>query len=69
MDVDRWQDRQSGANRSRMKVVAENVQFLKIKRPEPGAVPEEAPLAAAEPPAEVPRARPAKRVRTPKVKL
>lgn len=34
MDVDHWQDRQSGAKRRRMKVVAENVQFLKIRRPE-----------------------------------
>ena len=42
MDVDRWQDRQSGARRSRMKVVAENVQFLRIKRPEAEAVPEAA---------------------------
>ncbi len=32
MDVDQWQDKQSGAKRSRMKVVAENVQFLRIKR-------------------------------------
>jgi single-strand DNA-binding protein len=69
MDVDRWNDRQSGAKRSRMKVVAENVQFLRIKRPEPEAVPETA-LAAAEPAAEdVPPARPAKRVRTPKARL
>ena len=35
MEVDQWKDRQSGAKRSRMKVVAENVQFLRIKRPEP----------------------------------
>jgi single-strand DNA-binding protein len=32
MDVDQWLDKQSGAKRSRMKVVAENVQFLKIKK-------------------------------------
>lgn len=37
IDVDQWQDRRSGAKRSRMKVVAENVQFLRIKRPEGGA--------------------------------
>jgi single-strand DNA-binding protein len=36
MDVDQWQDKQTGAKRSRMKVVAENVQFLKIKRPDEG---------------------------------
>jgi len=68
MDVDRWQDRQSGAKRSRMKVVAENVQFLRIKRPEAEAVPEVAPMAAAEPPAEMPVRRPAKRARAPRVK-
>jgi single-strand DNA-binding protein len=41
MDVDQWQDKQSGARRSRMKVVAENVQFLRIKRAgdEPGQEP------------------------------
>jgi single-strand DNA-binding protein len=38
MEVDQWQDKQSGAKRSRMKVVAENVQFLKIKRPEEGSM-------------------------------
>jgi single-strand DNA-binding protein len=42
MDVDQWKDRQSGAKRSRMKVVAENVQFLRIKRPEEEAEPEPA---------------------------
>ena len=36
MDVDQWQDKQTGAKRSRMKVVAENVQFLRIKRPDEG---------------------------------
>jgi single-strand DNA-binding protein len=47
MDVDQWQDRQSGAKRSRMKVVAENVQFLRIKRPDEdpaAAPPPEAPV-------------------------
>src|SRR5271165_6425576 len=34
MDVDQWQDKLSGAKRSRMKVVAESVQFLRIRRPE-----------------------------------
>jgi single-stranded DNA-binding protein len=34
MDVDQWEDKRSGAKRSRMKVVAENVQFLRIRRPE-----------------------------------
>ncbi|HEY5228406.1 MAG TPA: single-stranded DNA-binding protein [Opitutaceae bacterium] len=53
VDVDQWQDKRSGAKRSRMKVVAENVQFLRIRRPEAEPVPEEAPppVAAAEPPA------------------
>jgi single-strand DNA-binding protein len=68
MDVDRWQDRQSGAKRSRMKVVAENVQFLRIKRPEMEAMPEPAPLAAAEGAEEPPPPRPARRVRASKVK-
>jgi len=50
MDVDQWQDKQTGAKRSRMKVVAENVQFLKIKRPDDGgdrgrAPADEAPIA------------------------
>ena len=66
MDVDQWQDRRSGARRSRMKVVAENVQFLRIKRPEPEAAAEAAPLAAAEPAADPPRQRPAKRARAPR---
>jgi len=40
MEVDQWQDKQSGARRTRMKVVAENVQFLRIRRPaEEGAAP------------------------------
>lgn len=32
MDYDQWTDKKSGAKRHRMKVVAENVQFLRIKR-------------------------------------
>jgi len=47
MDVDQWQDRHSGAKRSRMKVVAENVQFLHIRRPEEEANPAAAPASAA----------------------
>jgi single-strand DNA-binding protein len=43
MDVDQWQDRKTGAKRSRLKVVADNVQFLRIKRPEEGPEPERAP--------------------------
>jgi len=43
MDVDQWQDRKTGAKRSRMKVVAENVQFLRIKRPDDGADPDAGP--------------------------
>jgi len=31
IDVDQWQDKQTGAKRSRLKVVADNVQFLRIK--------------------------------------
>jgi len=34
MEVDQWQDKQNGAKRTRMKVVADNVQFLRIRRPE-----------------------------------
>ena len=34
MELDQWQDKQSGAKRSRLKVVAENVQFLRIKKPD-----------------------------------
>ena len=50
MDVDRWQDRQSGARRQRMKVVAESVQFLRIRRPSAeaqAAEPEAGPAAPA----------------------
>jgi single-strand DNA-binding protein len=43
MEVDQWQDRKTGAKRSRMKVVAENVQFLRIKRPGDGADPDRGP--------------------------
>ncbi|HEY1792392.1 MAG TPA: single-stranded DNA-binding protein [Opitutaceae bacterium] len=32
LDLDKWEDKQSGARRSRMKVVADNVQFLRIRR-------------------------------------
>jgi len=32
MEVDQWRDKASGAKRSRLKVVAENVQFLRIRR-------------------------------------
>ena len=49
MDVDQWQDKQSGARRSRMKVVAENVQFLRIKRPDDDPMPSAPLLPAAEP--------------------
>jgi single-strand DNA-binding protein len=64
MDLDQWQDRKSGARRSRMKVVAENVQFLRIKRPEaegPAEVP-----AAAEPPQAPQAPSPQRRARAPK---
>lgn len=46
MEVDQWQDKQSGAKRSRLKVVAENIQFLRIKRPDEGPM--------RDPPAETP---------------
>jgi len=36
MDIDQWLDKKTGAKRSRMKVVAENVQFLRIRRAEDG---------------------------------
>jgi single-strand DNA-binding protein len=49
MEVDQWQDKKSGAKRSRMKVVAENVQFLRIKRP--GEEPAPAAAEPAPPPA------------------
>jgi single-strand DNA-binding protein len=39
MDVDQWIDKLSGARRLRMKVVADNVQFLRIRRPEDAPVP------------------------------
>jgi single-strand DNA-binding protein len=48
MDNDTWQDKASGAKRSRMKVIAENVQFLRIPRPE-----ENSPETAAGTPARV----------------
>jgi|GEM_PF-739594 len=47
MDTDHWQDKHSGAKRSRLKVVAENVQFLHIRRPEEEA--SRAPAAAVGP--------------------
>jgi single-strand DNA-binding protein len=51
MDVDQWQDKQTGTKRSRMKVVAENVQFLRIRRSEEeGASDPAAPAAAEAPP-------------------
>jgi single-strand DNA-binding protein len=52
MEVDQWQDKQSGVKRSRMKVVAENVQFLKIKRPDEAVIRESPPAMAAEAPPE-----------------
>jgi len=51
IDVDQWQDKQSGSKRSRLKVVADNVQFLRIKHTEegPAGVPEPAASEAAPP--------------------
>ncbi len=54
LEVDQWQDRKTGAKRSRMKVVAENVQFLRIKRPEDGGDPDRAPTPPEMPPQEPP---------------
>jgi single-strand DNA-binding protein len=62
MDVDQWQDKKSGAKRSRIKVVAENVQFLRIKRPDAGPGPEPGAAAPDVPPPEPP-ARKAPRAR------
>lgn len=59
MDVDQWEDKRSGAKRSRMKVVAENVQFLRIKRPDPAP----APATEAAPQAEAPMRKPARKSR------
>ena len=56
MDIDRWQDRKSGAPRQRMKVVAEYVQFLRIRRAAADAAPE----AAQAPTARRPSRRPAR---------
>jgi single-strand DNA-binding protein len=69
MEVDQWKDRQSGAKRSRMKVVAENVQFLRIKRPEAGGGPDPAPGAPGAAPEEAagrgaPSRRPGRAART-----
>jgi single-strand DNA-binding protein len=61
MDVDHWVDKLSGARRTRMKVVADNVQFLRIRRPEDPPVPLPVPapaIEASEAPAEKMPARP-----------
>jgi single-strand DNA-binding protein len=59
MEVEHWQDKQSGAKRSRMKVVAENVQFLRIKRPEEGSTRD----SPSESPAEAPAGSPGRKNR------
>lgn len=64
MDVDQWVDKQSGARRMRMKVVADNVQFLRIRRPEEAAG-AEATAHAAEAPAGPPPVAPARRAPRP----
>lgn len=61
MDVDQWQDKLSGAKRSRMKVVAENVQFLRIRRPDEDRDPDRTPASAAAPTPGQPARRPARR--------
>ncbi|HXQ80167.1 MAG TPA: single-stranded DNA-binding protein [Opitutaceae bacterium] len=63
MDVDKWQDRQSGAKRSRMKVVAENVQFLRIKRPDDDPAPDPSSAAETEQPGRRPPRRAARAAR------
>jgi single-strand DNA-binding protein len=63
MDVDHWQDRKTGAKRSRMKVVAENVQFLRIKRPDDGPGPNGRPALPEEPPPESPARVPRRKAR------
>jgi single-strand DNA-binding protein len=60
MDVDQWEDKRSGAKRSRMKVVAENVQFLRIRRPEA-----ESPVPVAEVEKPTPTSKPARKARRP----
>jgi single-strand DNA-binding protein len=70
IDVDQWQDKQSGAKRSRLKVVADNVQFLRIKRPddEPAVGPASAgteAVAEGEPMPGDPAAEPARRGKRP----
>jgi single-strand DNA-binding protein len=56
MDVDQWHDKRSGAKRSRMKVVAENVQFLRIRRAEADIAPIESPPAPEAEPEAIPSA-------------
>jgi single-strand DNA-binding protein len=60
IDLDQWQDKKSGAKRSRLKVVAENVQFLRIKRPGDDAAAEAPPEALPEAPARKGRRRQAR---------
>jgi single-strand DNA-binding protein len=63
MDVDQWQDRKTGLKRSRMKVVADNVQFLRIKRPGDGADPDRGPASPDEPSPEPPARKVSRKVR------
>ena len=67
MELDQWQDKQSGAKRSRLKVVAETVQFLRIKKPDDDPLAEpagaDAPDAAPDSPAQKPAKRAARPVR------
>ena len=60
MDFDQWLDKQSGAKRSRMKVVAENVQFLRIRRPEEESL-DDAPGGPSQAPPQKPAPRRARR--------
>jgi single-strand DNA-binding protein len=63
MDVDQWTDKKTGSKRHKMKVVAENVQFLRIRRAEAEAV-----LKVAEGEPEARPARAPKRGAAPKVR-
>jgi single-strand DNA-binding protein len=65
IEVDQWQDKQSGMKRSRLKVVAENVQFLRIKRPEDGSRNDSPSESAADAPAEAPGRRSRRRATRP----
>ncbi|MCQ2377636.1 MAG: single-stranded DNA-binding protein [Victivallaceae bacterium] len=52
LQLDQWEDRNGGGQRSRLRVVAEQVQFMSRRNPDgaaPGAAPAEAPAPSADP--------------------